>query len=184
MTRTILATLVIVTGMAYPFVVYFGFERLSPRWLAVALGLLWLLRGVVSGGGQRWIQAVVVLLFCGLLFAANEPQLLHWYPVLVSLMLLAVFAGSLFHGMPVVERLARLREAELPGHAVAYTRRVTEAWVLFFAANAAVAAVLTLWAPRSWWLLYNGLIAYMLTGLMFAVEWLIRQRVRKAHELD
>ena len=44
--------------------------------------------------------------------------------------------------------------------------------------NGLIAASLTLWAPLSWWTLYNGLIAYGLMGLLFAIEWLIRQKVR------
>ena len=33
--------------------------------------------------------------------------------------------------------------------------------------------------PVSWWALYTGLISYGLIGLLFAGEWLIRQRVRR-----
>jgi len=40
---------------------------------------------------------------------------------------------------------------------------------------------LNIWAPLSWWTLYTGLIAYGLMGLLFAGEWLVRQRVRR-HE--
>ncbi len=43
---------------------------------------------------------------------------------------------------------------------------------------AAVAAALALWAPLAWWTLYTGLIAYLLMGLLFAGEWLVRQRIR------
>ena len=182
--KGLLTLLVVSTGIVYPFVVYFGLEYLSPRFFALVLALVWLLRSVTVAGGQGRLQAAVVLAFCLLLFVVNHEALLYWYPVLVNLLLLAIFAGSLRYGPPLVERLARLRETDLPTRAVAYTRKVTVAWAVFFAANAATAALLALWAPRSWWLLYNGFIAYILTGLMFAVEWLIRQRVRNAHELD
>lgn len=182
--KALLTLLVVVTGIVYPFVVYFGFDSLSPRWFAVILALVWLLRSFTAAGRHdRW-QMVAVVAFCVLLFAFNEPQLLHWYPVLVNLLLLAVFGASLHYGPPLVERLARMQEPELPPYAVAYTRKVTMAWVWFFIGNATMASVVTLWAPRSWWLLYNGFIAYILIGLMFAVEWLVRQRVRNAHELD
>ena len=78
----------------------------------------------------------------------------------------------------MVERLARLREPELPEVAIRYTRKVTLAWSVFFFCNGLCAALLTLWAPLSWWMLYTGLISYGLMGLLFAIEWLIRQRVR------
>src|SRR5690606_15152058 len=110
----------------------------------------------------------------------DDPALLRWYPVLVNLVMLGVFGITLIYGPPLIERLARLREPELPPKAVRYTRRVTQVWVLFFIFNATLATLLTLWAPLSWWTLYNGLSAYLLMGLLFAGEWLVRQRVRNS----
>lgn len=182
--KTLLAVLVVLTGVLYPFAVYYGFDSLSPRVFALVLAAVWLLRSLVARGQQNWLLTLVVLAFCTLLFAANRPGLLHWYPVLVNGLLLLVFAASLVSGQPLIERLARLQEPGLSPAGVAYTRKVTLVWVSFFAANATIAAAVTLWAPRSWWLLYNGFIAYFLIGLLFAVEWLIRQRVKKADELD
>ena len=141
--------LLVVVGLLYPFAVYYGMEHLSPRLFAALLGL------------------------------AGEPALLRWYPVLLNLMLLVLFGLSLKFGPPLVERLARLQEPELPEHAVRYTRQVTAVWAGFFLANGLVVTALTLWAPLSWWTLYTGLIAYALMGLLFAAEWLIRQRVRR-----
>jgi len=73
-----------------------------------------------------------------------------------------------------------MTEPDLPPAAVRYTRQVTRVWVAFFAFNASVATGLALLAPLSWWTLYTGLIAYLLMGLLFAGEWLVRQRVRAA----
>ena len=157
--------LLVLAGLLYPFAVYYGMGHLSPRLFAALLGGLWL--------------AGAALVFCALLGLAGEPALLRWYPVLLNLMLLVLFGLSLKFGPPVVERLARLREPELPEHAVRYTRKVTLVWAGFFLANALLISALTLWAPLAWWMLYTGLIAYALMGLLFAAEWLIRQRVRR-----
>ncbi|WP_181296482.1 hypothetical protein [Pseudomonas sp. Q2-TVG4-2] len=170
----------LLAGLAYPFAVYLGLEHLSPRLFALLLGALWLAR--ILGGQQTPLSrtlAVVALLFCLLLGVAGEPALLRWYPVLISLALLGLFAGSLCSGMPIIERLARLSEPELPPAAVRYTRQVTWVWVGYFITNAGIASGLALWAPLSWWTLYTGLIAYLLMGLLFAGEWLVRQRIRK-----
>jgi uncharacterized membrane protein len=43
-----------------------------------------------------------------------------------------------------------------------------------------MSAALTLWAPLSWWTLYNGLIAYFIMGILFAGEWLLRRRLRRS----
>ena len=122
--------------------------------------------------------AVVALLFCLALALLDDDVLLRWYPVLINAAMLALFAGSLFVGMPVIERLARLQEPDLAEAGVRYTRQVTKVWVGFFVINGTIAAALTLWAPLAWWTLYNGLIAYLLMGLLFSGEWLVRQRVR------
>ena len=170
----------LLAGLAYPFVVYLGLGHLSPRIFALLLGALWLAR--LLSGNQTPLNrtlAFIALLFCLLLGMAGEPALLRWYPVLISLALLGLFAGSLMSGMPIIERLARLSEPELPAAAVRYTRRVTWVWVGYFIINASIAGGLALWAPLSWWTLYTGLIAYLLMGLLFAGEWLVRQRVRK-----
>lgn len=172
--------LLVLAGLGYPFAVYYGMEHLSPRLFALLLGGLWLARSLGSAQrpGSR-LTAFAALGFCLLLGVANQADLLRWYPVLMSAVLLGLFGASLLHGMPVVERLARLREPELPEVAVRYTRRVTAVWTLFFLLNGLVAAALTLWAPLTWWTLYTGLIAYLLMGLLFAGEWLVRQRVRR-----
>jgi uncharacterized membrane protein len=169
----------LLTGLLYPFAVYYGMAHFAPWQFALLLGCLWLARAVT---GQRRpgdvLMAGAVLLFCLMLALLDSPDLLRWYPVLISGLLLGLFGASLKYGPPLVERLARLREPQLPQKAIRYTRHVTIAWCLFFLCNGLCAAALTLWAPLSWWALYTGLISYVLIGLMFAIEWLIRQRVR------
>lgn len=174
-----IAAALLLAGLLYPFAVYFGIEHLSPRLFAVLLGALWLARALLAPGrpGGR-LLAGGALAFCLLLALIDDPALLRWYPVLVNLAMLATFGFTLIVGPPLIERLARLREPDLPPKAIRYTRRVTQVWVLFFIFNATLATLLTLWAPLSWWTLYNGLIAYLLMGLLFAGEWLVRQRVR------
>ncbi|AIS15373.1 membrane protein [Pseudomonas chlororaphis subsp. aurantiaca] len=169
----------LLAGLLYPFAVYFGMEHFAPWQFGLLLGSLWLARALT---GERrpgsLLMAGVALVFCVLLALFDSPSLLRWYPVLVSGFMLTLFGLSLKFGPPVAERLARLSEPELPEKAIRYTRQVTVAWSVFFLCNGLLAAALTLWAPLSWWTLYNGLIAYGLMGLLFAIEWLLRQRVR------
>ncbi len=122
-------------------------------------------------------MAAAIIVFCLLLAWFDNPQMLRWYPSLVSAFMLALFGLSLKYGPPMVERLARMTGAATARKRL-YTRQVTVVWSVFFLCNGLLAAALTLWAPLSWWTLYNGMIAYGLMGLLFAVEWLVRQRVR------
>ncbi|VVN97325.1 hypothetical protein [Pseudomonas fluorescens] len=169
----------LLAGLLYPFAVYYGMEHFAPWQFGLLLGSLWLARALTSARrpGSLWM-AIAAIAFCLLLALFDSPLLLRWYPVLISSFMLALFGLSLKYGPPMIERLARLSEPELPERAIRYTRQVTIAWSVFFLCNGLLAAALTLWAPLSWWALYTGLISYGLIGLLFAIEWLLRQRVR------
>lgn len=169
----------LLAGLLYPFAVYFGMEHFAPWQFGLLLGSLWLARALFGtrNPGSLWM-AVTAIAFCLLLALFDSPLLLRWYPVLISAFMLGLFGLSLIVGPPIIERLARLREPQLPAKAIVYTRQVTIVWCVFFLCNGLLAAALTLWAPLSWWMLYTGLISYGLMGLLFAIEWLIRQRVR------
>ncbi|WP_338921524.1 hypothetical protein V0M98_02090 [Pseudomonas silesiensis] len=169
----------LLAGLLYPFAVYFGMEHVAPWQFGLLLGSLWLARALLGARkpGSLWM-AIGAIAFCLLLALLDSPLLLRWYPVLISAFMLALFGLSLKYGPPMVERLARMREPQLPAKAIVYTRQVTIVWCVFFLCNGLLAAALTLWAPLKWWMLYTGLISYGLMGLLFAIEWLMRQRVR------
>jgi uncharacterized membrane protein len=102
---------------------------------------------------------------------------------MVNGLLLAVFVASLVHPPSAIERVARLQDPDLPEYAVAYTRRVTQVWCGFFLGNGLVALYTAIHSPLEIWTLYNGLIAYLLMGIVFAAEYAVRLRVRAAHEV-
>lgn len=182
MTRKILALTLLAAGLAYPFVVYAGLQGGGARWIALPLAALWLARAITTPAGQpggRLLPALA-LAFCAVLAFAQGEQWLRWYPVLINGGLFTVFGASLRRGMPVIERLARLREPGLPASGIRYTRRVTQVWAAFFAANGLAAAALALWAPWRWWTAYNGCISYVLIGTLMAAEWMVRPTLRKA----
>jgi uncharacterized membrane protein len=81
--------------------------------------------------------------------------------------------------MSVIERLARLREPDLPPAGVLYTRRVTQIWCVFFIVNGAIALFTALHGDMQIWTLWNGLLSYFLMGTLMAGEWLIRRRIMK-----
>jgi uncharacterized membrane protein len=163
--------------LAYPLVVYLGFGRWSPAWMAVLLAALMLLRAA-SSRDAMWLAAgggALVLAAAGL---GGSWVPLKLYPVMVSLVLLGVFGFSLWKPPSIVERIARVHEPQLGPEGVAYTRKVTVAWCGFFVANGSVSAATALWGSEQAWVFYNGLLAYVLMGAFFAIEWLLRQRMR------
>ena len=180
--RTLLLGLI---TLAYPLLVYLGLGsawHVQPRWLALLLAGLALLRAWASAE-RFWLVAAAGALLLALVSGwGNHALPLKLYPVLVNAVLLVVFASSLFSPPPVIERLARWRQPDLPPAAVAYTRRVTEIWCGFFALNGSLALYTACYSSAATWALYNGLIAYLLMGSLFGGEWLYRQRVlRRQH---
>ncbi|HUG59461.1 MAG TPA: hypothetical protein VL002_14600 [Candidimonas sp.] len=175
MKRSVAAALLIV-GIVYPFIVYFGLDHLRAAWLALPLALLWLARAIwtpATQPGGRILPSIAVA-FCAAIAMIDSTAWLRAYPVLINAMLFTAFAASLRHGPPIIERLARLQHPNLPPEGVRYTRRVTQVWAGFFMVNGSIAAMLALWAPWSWWTAYNGGISYVMMGLLFLGEWLLR----------
>ena len=80
--RRIVATLLLLIGLLYPFAVYYGLEYFSARSFALVLGGLWGLRAVFSAESlnSRW-QTLALIVFFVVLFVFDTPELLRWYPV-------------------------------------------------------------------------------------------------------
>jgi uncharacterized membrane protein len=165
-------------SVLYPFLVYFGLPHLPPGplvALAVGLGGLHLLHRRPISLMPRWSFLLIPCVLLALL--ALRPVLAaQAYPPLVSLSLAATFAWSLARPPTLIERVARLTTPDLSPKAVAYTRTVTKVWTVFFLANAAIASVCTLWFTVAIWTLWTGLVSYLLIGILFAGEVMVRRR--------
>ena len=169
--------------LLYPIAIYFGIGRFEPRWLALLLLVIAVGRAVVSRDKLWFFAAAGACVLVIVSMLGNQALPLKLYPALVNGVMLAVFALSLRHPPSMIERLARLRNANLPIEAIAYTRKVTSIWCVFFIINGALAVLTALYTSNAVWALYNGLIAYVLMGLLFVGEWLVRQRLRASHRL-
>lgn len=169
--------------LLYPLAIWFGHGQVEPRWLAALLLLAAATRlpAVKLSGAARWsVAGALVLAGCALWSNVLLP--LKLYPVLVNAAFLAAFGYSLTTPVSMVERLARLREPVLPPEAVLYTRRVTQVWCGFFIVNGGAALATALWAPEAVWSLYNGVIAYVLMGVLVAGELLTRRHFRRLYQ--
>jgi uncharacterized membrane protein len=166
-------------SIAYPFLVYWGIQHDSRSWLLLLLAGLLLLRWLTASSSQeRYVMVVLMAIVSAVVAWMGAENGLKLYPVIINLSLLALFVSSLFSAMPVVERMARLREPDLSSPAVHYTRRVTQVWCVFFSLNAMISLITVLLADDVIWLWYNGVIAYILMAGLMGGEWLFRQRAR------
>jgi uncharacterized membrane protein len=169
-----------VITLIYPLAVWLGQGQIEPRFLAGLLVLAGLTRVQTLKIGQvgRWWLGGTLLLFV-LAVWSNVLLPLKLYPVLVNAVLLSVFIYSLIYRPSMIERFARIHEPNLPTWAIHYTRRVTQVWCVFFAANGAIALMTALWASPATWTLYNGLIAYVMMGILFASEYVVRWHLKR-----
>jgi uncharacterized membrane protein len=177
--------------VCYPFLVYFGLSHFDARDLALVLIVLAAARLALLGEGKRaapipWILLLLslaaVLLIGLLVMVSGSPELLRLYPVAINAAMLLLFGATLLRPPSMVERIARLKEPDLPPGAVHYSRVVTEVWCGFFLLNGAMALYTALFAELALWTLYNGAIAYLLMALLFAGETLVRRRIRRGNQ--
>lgn len=165
----------------YPFAIYFGLNYFEAKYLAVFLCLVLLLR-YLSGGGlsvagskkQKIIIAVLATVLIVFSFAENSIEGLKLYPVVINFSLLLTFTYSLFHPPAMIERIARLKEPELDDEGIQYTRLITKLWCGLFVFNGAAALYTSFFCSIETWVLYNGLIAYLLIGTLLGGEFLYR----------
>ena len=183
--RSIANVLAIGLTLAYPPAVYFGLQAMEPRTLGILLLAAIILRHWQSS--RRFAATVETaewIILGGLcclalgIVAFNKEDLLLLYPAAVSLSLLILFGRTLRRPPSMIERIARLSVPDLPPAGVRYTRQVTGVWCGFFVLNATT-SLSTVFMSREWWMLYNGFISYLLMGLLFAVEWIVRGKLQR-----
>lgn len=163
----------------YPLAVYFGLQFSEPAligglFISVLLARHWLVKDTKASFGH--MKVVTLSGLCLLVFAslANSEMALKFYPVVISSCFLGIFAYSLYNPPSVVEVIASKFET-LNEHARHYTRTVTKVWCVFFVINGLIATATVFHPDPTVWLTYNGLISYLLMGLIMAIEFIIRK---------
>ena len=176
--KQLLKAVIIVLSIAYPFMVYWGLQHYPASKLLPLLLILLALRWIVGNKISERIILIAILFTVVIVALIWGHQLgLKFYPAMVNLGFLILFAGSLFSPPSFVERLARIRQPNLSPQGVAYTLKVTWMWIVFFLLNGSIATMTALWASNEVWALYNGFIAYVLIGILAGGEWIVRRRV-------
>ncbi len=180
--------LLAVLTLIYPLLVYYGLLHFSAQWVGLALVVilalrLLLLRKKLGTQSQTsLLPALLLAIVCALISTLlNHAGALKLIPVVINLACCIGFVRTLRYPPSMIERFARLQEPHLSETAIRYTRQVTIVWCVFFVLNGSIALYTALFCEMKTWALYNGLIAYVLMGALFAGEYLVRLRV-KAHE--
>lgn len=171
--------LTLVLTLLYPFLIWWGLGEFGVAFLAMLMVVISALRYANDPKPSWLVMLTASVVLAGYSTFCKDPVGLKLYPVLMNGMMLFLFASSLFDKECIIERIARLRDPDLPDEAVRYTRRLTQVWCLFFIANGSIATWTVFCESDKVWALYNGAIAYGLMGLMFVGEWLYRKYVLK-----
>lgn len=175
----ILKIILVIVTIAYPFIVYFGLTHFDSTVVMFFMITLLTIKGLTEK--QRNTRKVIFVAVLGVLVIAyfwGNQQGLKLYPVLVNAAMWLLFTSSLYAKQSIVERMARLKEPDLPESGVRYTRKVTIVWCVFFTLNGLIALFTALWASNEIWLFYNGFLAYVLIGILVITEWIVRYRVK------
>lgn len=166
----------------FPFALFLLVDHL-PSYLLITLfailagARVWTLANL-SDKQRLWTTALIVLFSLGAALAAKADPNLSWlrsYPVLISLSLAIWFTLTLFQDEPATAKLARLGGMEVPPQRLGYLRVLTGIWVVFLLLNAGISAYTAVASSTGAWALYNGVISYLLMGLLFSGEYLFRQ---------
>jgi uncharacterized membrane protein len=183
----ILHAIVLLLFTLIPPAIYFSLDLIQPRYVCLVLIAFFALRMLSSWTLNSDSSAIMLwsLFMIAALFAiavSDSAFALLLYPVVMNIGFLILFLYSLVVPPSMIEKIARLHDADLPESGVCYTRKVTMVWSVFFLFNGCIAAW-TVWrGDRALWGLYNGLIAYLLMGTLMIAEYGIRCRVRKTFE--
>jgi uncharacterized membrane protein len=162
--------------LVYSLSIHFGIlsgQQLPALLVLVGVGTLLLLRR------RRWWLLPLIPLTLYLIWSTDSVStLLLLPPVLINLLLALVFGSTLLPGAtPLITQFSRIMKGHLDDKALKYTRRVTLAWVIFFALMGMESILLALYAPPLVWSLFTNFLNYFFLLLFFLVEYFLRVRL-------
>lgn len=173
--RHLLRGAVGIAFLLYPFFVAYSLSQGQFIWVSCLLIILGVFRLVGKSNHLIWPLAGFSILCGGLSLLLKNQQWLMLYPVFMSLGALLIFAMTLLKPPSMIERFARITQADLPESGVIWTRKVTMLWCGFFSLNACIALFTVFYADLWLWTLYNGLISYLLMGTLLLGEFIFRK---------
>jgi uncharacterized membrane protein len=179
--KTILGVISSLFILASPWVLYWTLSHQEVKVAAITL-IGWVivrtLPVLISAKREQRVAALqlpaIALGFAILGWASNNGTWLLVLPSATQATFGLAFLRSL-SGVPLIEHFARMVKPELSGPELAHCRRWTLIWGIYLLVLAALGLVLARWAALAVWTAYVGVVNYVLVGVLFAVEYLIRK---------
>jgi uncharacterized membrane protein/acyl-coenzyme A synthetase/AMP-(fatty) acid ligase len=137
-----------------------------------------------TGGISFFWNSALLLGLGGLCFFINSAIILKLYPLLMNILFLTAFGSTLFFPPTMIFRFATMQDKSIKGslnekRIAAYCRKVTYVWCGFFIINGSIAAWTIFSGSDTLWSVYNGGISYILMGILFAGEFMVRKMTQK-----
>ena len=133
-----------------------------------------------SGFPVRIVSAVLLGATGLACLLSNRAVFIKLYPVLMNAVMLCAFGFSLASPPSMIFRFATLADKSIRGSLAEkriekYCKNVTVIWCAFFILNGGIAAWTVFSGSDVIWSFYNGGISYILIGILFAGEFMIRK---------
>jgi len=170
--------------LLYPLAVYFLLETLGAAVLGILLIILLALRLQSVTNllpGRTYFLVIAIVLAGAITILGGGALALKSYPTIISLMLLSVFGYTLLAPPSMIERIAKMAGSKFSDRTAPYTRKVTMVWCVFFAANAFVSGWISISGSMEAWAFYNGFFAYVIMGVLFTTELVVRYFYKRHH---
>lgn len=107
---------------------------------------------------------------------------LKFYPVVVNFCIFWLFFSSLFTKETIIQKFARLSEGELHPKTLSYTRNLTYVWVFYLLIQFLISFA-TVFMSDFVWIIFNGCLSYILLGVFFAIEYVVRILFKRRNNL-
>lgn len=124
---------------------------------------------------------IFIMLLVILIFHYTNWIVAKYYPVIVNFVLFCIFFGSTFSEETVIQKMAKLMEPNIRPKALEYTRILTYIWSIFMLANFFI-SLATVFMSEKVWAIYNGFLSYMLVGVFFIIEYMVRINFKKKYD--
>lgn len=124
---------------------------------------------------------VIFTAFIITLFHFTHWIVVKYYPVFANFLIFMMFFTSIFNKETIIQKFARIMEPDIKPKALEYTRNLTYAWACFTFINFFI-SFLTVYMSERIWMWYNGCISYILVGIFFAIEYIVRINFKRKYD--
>ena len=159
--------------MLYPAVAYYGLAN-GVAWVGLSMLMLILAyQAILFKEKRRSFLGAIIIISLGIGLA--QSAMVKLVPVVIHISLFMLFYQSLKNGEPLIEKFASLDFPVFPPGMKVHCLQVTQVWTFFFAFIIVFNFALVTWGSDEAWALFNGVLLYILIGLLVVGEYIWRR---------